>query len=526
MTTVYIFGAGASHSYNQSPSGIRPPLARGFFETFHQLDISADPEVRIGDIVNHLRDVYGLDVADFLAFNQDIEQFMTHLDIQLKFLADLQARDIIQSSETLAQFYQSVRAYDQMLFMIAHVLNEIQNGPVSDAYNSLVGGSDASDTFITFNWDTLLDRAIYETGSWVPDKGYGVRFLRILDRGWREPAETTSTMQLLKLHGSTNWLVNYVTYRLDTGERVMIDAPVGVGRPPNSDALEIDMRGQRPDAGVSRHIPGAADPAASPICVVDPREYYTAYKDRWRTGYRPFSYFFPPDHPDTGVPLMPLIVAPVLFKMYEEFSHVLDPIWEKAHQAVSEAERIVIVGYSFPRTDFRAIDLLRQALATEPYPEVTVVNPDADAVRQRLGSLGFPSSKVRPLNIDFTEFTGSTCNNRSGRNSGPSVEPSPKIVPLSKSEFNGLAKLDRLFATYTIAHEREWYKADGGEVLGIVIQDRVDTDWVYVVLGPDERGEFRSIDVEHSIVDRQTARKRLHAKMAEWLASGKRVFAH
>ncbi len=78
--------------------------------------------------------------------------------------------------------------------------------------------------------------------------------------------------------------------------------------------------------------------------------------------------------------------------------------------------------------------------------------------------------------------------------------------------------------TPMIADEREWYKTMGGEVLGIIIRDQIDNDWVYVVLGPDEHGEFRSIDVESSIVDHVAARTRLHAKMTKLAESGQRVF--
>ena len=220
MTTAYVLGAGASHAYEVSPTGVRPPFARGFFSAYHNLAISKDFEARVGDIVNHVRDVYGLPPERFGEFDQDVEQFMTHLDIQLRQMAHMRARGESEAA-AFGQFAQSSKAYDQMIFLIAHVLNEIQNGPISDPYTRLVHASDASDAFITFNWDTLLDRALLESGRWTPDTGYGVLFESLLDETWREPRATESEPKLLKLHGSTNWLVNYVSRTLDTGERAM-----------------------------------------------------------------------------------------------------------------------------------------------------------------------------------------------------------------------------------------------------------------------------------------------------------------
>jgi hypothetical protein len=115
--TVYIFGAGASYAYDQSPTGVRPPLARGFFQAYMDLPISEDLEVRVGDLINHVRDVYGLSYDKFNRFNQDIEKFMTHLDIQVRQMASMRPELLKHDTPNpLILFWQSVRVYDEMLF--------------------------------------------------------------------------------------------------------------------------------------------------------------------------------------------------------------------------------------------------------------------------------------------------------------------------------------------------------------------------------------------------------------------------
>ena len=162
--TVYLLGAGASHSYGESPTGVRPPLARGFFESYSALAIAEDLEVRVGSTVNHVRDTYGLPPEGFGLFEQDIEQFMTHLDIQVRELAQMVKSGLADTAPAIrAEFLQAIKAYDEMILLVAHVLNEIQNGPVSQAYSALVKSAAADDVFITFNWDTLLDHALSAT---------------------------------------------------------------------------------------------------------------------------------------------------------------------------------------------------------------------------------------------------------------------------------------------------------------------------------------------------------------------------
>jgi hypothetical protein len=71
-----------------------------------------------------------------------------------------------------------------------------------------------NDRFVTFNWDTLLDRALADSGGWNPQDGYGVTFASSLDGTWKKRIpggpQYKTHWKLLKLHGSTNWLVPYL----------------------------------------------------------------------------------------------------------------------------------------------------------------------------------------------------------------------------------------------------------------------------------------------------------------------------
>jgi len=154
-------------------------------------------------------------------------------------------------------------------------------------------------------------------------------------------------------------------------------------------------------------LPDASHPDAWPVCVVNPSQHYSAYKNRYRSGYEPFSYFFPPNHPRTHVPLMPLMIAPTSFKLYEEFAHVIDPLWGYAQKALMKAERVVIIGYSLPATDSRTLNLLRRSFSEHQPLEVQVVDINPQPVCDRLiDDVGLPSSIVVPLEESFLNYTG------------------------------------------------------------------------------------------------------------------------
>lgn len=343
--TVYLMGAGASHGYGGSRTGVNPPLATSFFGTFSRLMISADLEVRIGFIINYIRDTRGIAPERMEGFEENIETVFAEIHENL-----LQALAVPKAD--VAEAFSLLKAYDQFIFWFAHILNEIQNGAPDPVYAELVRRAGPDDVFVTFNWDTLLDRVLANTGAWFPDDGYGVRFEAIHEKGWRPARDTRSRWPLLKLHGSTNWMGPYATIDFMARERRFMQAP---------------------------------ERARFRYCVVDSSTRYAAYKDRWRPGYEPYSYFFPPDDPVSGAHLMPILIPPSGKKDFSEFPDVFAPVWSAARAALASARRLVIIGYSFPPTDGHAFDLLDVFLSgPSAGKRIEIIDPYPDGVAARV----------------------------------------------------------------------------------------------------------------------------------------------
>jgi hypothetical protein len=147
---------------------------------------------------------------------------------------------------------------------------------------------------------------------------------------------------------------------------------------------------------------------------------YATYAGRYMDGYEPFSYgYYPPNLPDDpgkaapkgkvfvrmrpkfpwvpegvasdqGLPSMPLIIPPAKAKTYELFGSLFKRIWSTAEEALTQAERIVLIGYSFPRTDHQSNTLFKNALSRRTsMPYVSIVDPYparvADKFRREFG---------------------------------------------------------------------------------------------------------------------------------------------
>ena len=385
--TFWLFGAGASHHYALNAFGVPVPLANGFFEAFHRLPTSQGFHARVGPLIYFLEHYRGVSPSEAPKWTENIEEFMTSVERELEELKE-SAGGRRFTEEQLKRAVSYTEVFNNMTFIFANVLNEAQNGSAMSFYRAILELCGPNDSFATFNWDTLLDRALMDTGGWSPNTGYGLNFRAVLDGSWKDSMEGEtgflSGWKLFKLHGSTNWLVPYAVVHFRSLEYKSII--------PGSGDLFLYWHSSLP---------------------------YATYKNRWTGGYVPTTYcYYPPNIPgefftkaqlspepdhvfvsatrrflsafeegdSKGVPSSPILITPVRQKKYDAYSATIQGLWNQAVKALEEASRVVVVGYSFPPTDTRALDLFRSLLAARGGQiSVEIVAPGVADIAKRIG---------------------------------------------------------------------------------------------------------------------------------------------
>ncbi|KRF22911.1 hypothetical protein ASG91_16185 [Phycicoccus sp. Soil802] len=201
---------------------------------------------------------------------------------------------------------------------------------------------------ITFNYDTLVERAALSAGLFDAEVGSYANMESILDAlpppltaSYAMLAPTPmSSFRLMKLHGS---LDTYWVRGDATGSTI--------GR----------LRGERNWDG--------------------------AYPSNFeRTKHAPGR--------------QPFLVPPAAAKSAFYDNPITRQLWRNASEALSRADRVAVVGYSLPLTDLVTAGMLREALAGRRVT-VDVVNPDAAEVKERLHALG--------VDGDLPVHTGAEC---------------------------------------------------------------------------------------------------------------------
>lgn len=392
MKNVFLLGAGASKSYNSSPTGQKMPIANDFFSIYSKLPIYSDPWALKNKLLDYLSFRDGLDYLNFLDFNEDIEDLHSQIQIQ--------AYDILKDNKKNRPFREQVTldAYYQLIFIFIAGINQIQNGPISQTHLELAKLVTNDDAIITFNWDTLMDRALKEVTKWNCDIGYFVKPLEIYRDKWMATNITSIPMpKILKLHGSSNWLTSHVI--IEKGEQIPMQVL-------SADNFFVYESSQNP---------------------------YSTYAGRYMEGYEPFSYgYYPPNlqtegraapegfligrirfedafmrkgiSDDSGVTSMPLIIPPVRDKKYDFYGNLFVNLWAEAEKQLIEADKIFIIGYSFPKTDLRSSELFKKAFSSRTtMPEVIIINPAPETIEERfVYDLGITTDKLTTIKEYFS----------------------------------------------------------------------------------------------------------------------------
>jgi len=68
--------------------------------------------------------------------------------------------------------------------------------------------------------------------------------------------------------------------------------------------------------------------------------------------------------------------------------------------------------------------------------------------------------------------------------------------------------------------EVEWFEEAEFNLLGLILKDKIDKDWVYVILAKQSNSEYRAIEVEASIQTKTNAINKIKNKFKELVSTG------
>ncbi|MGH9774034.1 MAG: hypothetical protein ACRD50_03695 [Candidatus Acidiferrales bacterium] len=304
--------------------------------------------------------------------------------------------DLIERSSRVTASSSSAGLKDRFLFSINQLFSivgwNVGSAPLEQFLRHQFENDGPSHTFVSFNYDLILDRTIQmaKGSNWHPADGYGFRIpyfttedppvtnsaAGVLPRAraiqFDDPGGTyESAIQILKPHGSLNWLLPFeVPYR--TGKH-------GLTLQPQPMVLPLEL------AGGLRY---------------------------WSTSANFNHIQCPGAHPhDYGI----FIIPPSSEKRSD--LNFLEKIRTREMEAILECENIFVIGYSLPVTDADQELLIRSIVERRSagITRLIVVNYHAapDYFQRVAEVFAFPRQRLEVFNSGFTDFVNRFCTNDS-----------------------------------------------------------------------------------------------------------------
>lgn len=363
MRTVLVVGAGGSLAQATSYRPVRnrehPPLDGDFFSKTDELS-SGNRQIRtaVEDLKRSLG-VAGSAYDPWIQGSVTMEQFFADVYYAVAGAAT--------SSASLPIFIDTLRLYRRVLAQTTNwITSHREQGDLDAVVRKELANADEGLVVVTFNHDLVLERVASNlprvANTYCLQSLYGDVALSPLN--WNvarshpnhsSGCQHQSPFTLLKLHGSMNWLMR------------------SIKATPEFSTVFPPQRTKR-KIYVGNH----------PNVLVDPK-----IRANRRPGGR--SWY-----------LWPLVVPPIYDKQRITGMNLLQEVWDRAESAISQADRLVLFGYSLPDADVLARQMLRTALRRNANLEcVDCVNPDSSIaikLRQVL------DSKVVRLYSDAKSF--------------------------------------------------------------------------------------------------------------------------
>ncbi len=256
-----------------------------------------------------------------------------------------------------------------IIYTVCFQMEQIENRPVYKQFANMLIDKRVKDglkkdklSIITLNWDTMLEQELYRECREIEKKvmiDYCFYSYPFVENVRWIPSTLLKTkgyynIKILKLHGSFNWLVC-----------------------PRCGRISIDF-----EDNIAKYVLGA-DRKEQSFCKYCSTEYELESRPRLRS----------------------LFVSPTYLKSFQDSN--IKNIWHNAFIELSEADKVVFIGYSLPSADFEFKHLLKETLVDQCKIEVVLTqNDNVDYYNRQLKTIddGIRKNIINKLDVPSVRY--------------------------------------------------------------------------------------------------------------------------
>ncbi|MFD3156221.1 hypothetical protein ACFIJ5_05090 [Haloimpatiens sp. FM7330] len=348
--TVYIIGAGFNQCIRDW-DGLNPPLSKNFFKTMLKSKKYNEDEYmnKMYPVFKYIKKYWKLDKNNLLKYEFDLQECFTFLQLQIMdAVGESRKKDAIEllkiNSMLKTMFVEFLSDFEKF-----SVFSQLMREFGLHIYNE-------KPTILTFNYDCNLEKIIeyvsgtcknkekmlYSNFNWNAALSYGVNFDIVYpqhsnieghiegEKYYGLSCNKLYDWKILKLHGSLNWFKYIPVEKYDLNNII------------NSKNYKQNTY-----------------------------EKIILANENWKfnDGFDLNRYI-----------VEPLIITPVIYKNYNQ--RIINKLWSEAKNSLLKCKKLIIIGYSFPSTDFAIRKLLIESFQDNTLENMIVVNPDISIVEK------------------------------------------------------------------------------------------------------------------------------------------------
>lgn len=387
--TVYVLGAGVNQTIKDDDE-LSPPLSNNFFQIvlrkphrFREKDYISE----IQKVCDYIDQYWKIEKEALKSTPFDLEECFTMLELQIREAEHRRDR---------RELYRLRDIQDVLFFLVAQIFSSFENDVTALSTKQTMNDFgqvlySEKPVIITFNYDCNIERAIENASGTNPSVS------KLRDEGKilfeKEKMESMKSGKT-ELEAIQGFLPQEPIRKSLFYSDYNWARPLGYG-------IKFD-RIQKDLPGFSSYVDGET------FYALSGNELYPWYilklhgslnwlrlrhsgeaitdREKAKTFLKREYWDLTLEHQFDGQHVMPIIITPGLNKENDFldplYSHIFPPIWEKAKDALSTCKRLVVIGYSFPPTDFSVKKLFLEAFSENTLEELTVVNPDTAIVQK------------------------------------------------------------------------------------------------------------------------------------------------
>jgi len=405
--TVIILGAGASFGASVRN---KPPLVNDFIREGRKMKLGGAYS-RLWDFLDSI----GFKILDLESGTPDFEEIYSTLHT---ISMGLWHRD---EEEFINDLCRELWKVPPVYFLESFIV-EVVDKPSLEAlrktcvyHDKLVKQLSKGDTIISFNYDLIVDSSVWKNRNWSEVGGYGFPCFKLLkdNKENLSELEKPSDILLLKPHGSLNWRTyappilpifrwnkepdftspsrakSFHERLLDTRTEGAFHTSASTPGPPRISVTLMKNINEHCYSGplATQMAEAFEEMIANPALTELGKDVLEFHPFKFETAF---------------------IIPPTIYKFGDPyFPEDLAEVWSNIRKALSTANKIVCIGYSFRSADLQFNTLFRLAVRNNKNKdlEIEVVDREKE-VGNRLRKIA-PDTKIRHVADSFASYVNS-----------------------------------------------------------------------------------------------------------------------